>query len=309
VDLYQLETFVTVAREGSITRGSTRLHLSQPAVSAHIKALEDALGLSLFERTARGMSLTRDGQRLLAKAEQTLAAQRELLAEARRGKGDVAGRLHLGAGTSTNDEAVGRLLTVLAERHPGVEVVLRHRTSREVLAGIRDGSLDAGFYNEPDEPEPDLATLDVDAFAIHLVAAPGLVPRAKRPDWKSLAALPWVYPTESACCARTAERLFASHRFRPPRVVSADRQEVTRTLVASGIGVGLLHDGAARDAERRGEVELVVEVETRVRVLFAVPAQRAHDPVLEAAASIMRAKAKDARGTGAAGSPTQRRRR
>ena len=59
MDIYQLRTFVTVARERSITRSSEVLHLSQPAVSAHIKALEDTLGLALFERTPRGKSLTR----------------------------------------------------------------------------------------------------------------------------------------------------------------------------------------------------------------------------------------------------------
>src|SRR5262249_5123871 len=71
---------VDAVDEGSITRARSVLHLSQPAVSAHIKAMEDALGLSLFERTTRGMSLTSDGQRLLAKAEQKLAAHQELMA-------------------------------------------------------------------------------------------------------------------------------------------------------------------------------------------------------------------------------------
>ena len=84
MDIHQLKTFVTVARERSITRSSEVLHLSQPAVSAHIKALEDTLGLALFERTPRGMSLTREGERLLAKAEQTLAAHQGLMDEATR---------------------------------------------------------------------------------------------------------------------------------------------------------------------------------------------------------------------------------
>jgi DNA-binding transcriptional LysR family regulator len=65
MEIHQLKTFVTVAREGSITRASELLYLSQPAVSAHIKAIEDTLGLALFERTPRGMSLTADGARLL----------------------------------------------------------------------------------------------------------------------------------------------------------------------------------------------------------------------------------------------------
>ncbi|MEG1056341.1 MAG: LysR family transcriptional regulator, partial [Janthinobacterium sp.] len=53
MEIHHLKTFATVAREGSITRASERLFLSQPAVSAHVKAMEDYLGLTLFERTAR----------------------------------------------------------------------------------------------------------------------------------------------------------------------------------------------------------------------------------------------------------------
>src|SRR5579859_4676017 len=79
MEIHQLRTFVAVAREGSITRASELLHLSQPAVSAHIKAMEEALGVTLFERTSRGMDLTTDGQRIRAKAEQTLGAHQELM--------------------------------------------------------------------------------------------------------------------------------------------------------------------------------------------------------------------------------------
>lgn len=289
MDLYQLKTFVTVAREGSVTRASEALHLSQPAVSAHVKAMEDTLGLSLFERTPRGMSLTADGRRLLSKAEQTLAAHQELLAEAGRTKGELSGRLRLGAGTNSSHAAVGRLVTALAARHPAVAVELKHKPSQEVLAALRGGAIDAGFYNEPAEPDPDLAVVEVARFTTFVVAAPGLV--THRPlAWEALAALPWIYPTEAACCGHAARSLFAAHRFTPARVVSADRQDITRALVASGLGVGLLHDDTARAAERAGEVEVLYETDTPVRVLFAHLASRAHDPLLAAAASILRAK-------------------
>jgi DNA-binding transcriptional LysR family regulator len=290
MDIYQLRTFVVVARRGSVTRASEVLHLSQPAVSAHIKAMEEGLGLSLFERTPRGMSLTGDGQRLLAKAEQTLAVHQELMDEAGRNKGELTGRLRIGAGTNSNNEAIGRLLTVLSERRPGVEVMLRHGTSQEILAGIRSGSLDAGFYNDPGEPDPDLATLEVSRFSIHVVAAPGLVPASKRADFEALAELPWIYPTASACCGRTAEKLFSAHRFRPKRIVSVDRQDVSRTLIAGGVGVGLLHSDTLRAAQRCKEVELLVETGAVVRILFAYLASREQDPLLTAATSILQAK-------------------
>jgi DNA-binding transcriptional LysR family regulator len=287
MDIHQLKTFVAVAREGSITRASEQLHLSQPAVSAQIKAIEEALGVTLFERTARGMTLTSEGQRILARAEQTLAAHRELMVEATRIKGRVTGRLRLGANSASNDEALGRFLTVLSERFPDVEVALEHGTSGTTLAGIRSGALDAGYYNEAGEPEPDLSTVEVSRFAVHLAAAPGLVASAQPPDWKALAELPWIYPPSSTCCGRAAENLFKAHHIRPKRVISVDRETVTRTMVAGGVGVGLLHADTARDAEARGEVKLLYESTAPVRVLFAFLASREADPLLHAARSIV----------------------
>lgn len=287
MDLHQLKTFVAVARERSITRAAELLHLSQPAVSAHIKAIEDAFDLALFERTPRGMSLTADGQRLLVKAEQILGAHQQLLDEATRIKGRLTGTLRFGAGSNSNHEVIGRLLTTFSERWPDVEVVLKHGTSLEILSGIRNGSLDAGLYNEPGEPDPDLATVEVSDFGIYLAAPPRLAAAPGSLDWRALAAVPWIYPTSSACCGRTAEGLFTTHRMRPKRVISVDRESVTRTLIASGLGVGLLHAHSAKEAQRLGEAELLLESDTVVRVLFARLATRAEDPLLAAASSIV----------------------
>jgi DNA-binding transcriptional LysR family regulator len=102
---------------------------------------------------------------------------------------------------------------------------------------------------------------------------------------------PWIYPTSSACCARTAEGLFKTHHIRPKRILSVDREDVTRTLIAGGIGVGLLHADTAKKAQVRGEVELLFECQTLVRILFAQLVTRAQDPVLAAATSIVRAGA------------------
>jgi DNA-binding transcriptional LysR family regulator len=280
MEIHQLKTFVAVAREGSITRASESLYLSQPAVSAHIKAIEETLGLSLFERTSRGMSLTADGQRLLAKAEQTLLAHRELLEEATRLKGRVTGKVRLGTASNSSTEALGRLLTALSERCPEVEVALQHGTSVELLNGLRSGSLDAGFYNEAGETDSDLTTIEVARFGIYLVAPPGLVASSRPLDWPALAQLPWICPTSNTCCGQAAENLFKLHQIRPQRIINIDRESVTLTLIAGGVGLGLLHAKTADEARARGEVELVCEAQPSVRVLFAHLAARAQDPLL-----------------------------
>lgn len=289
MDLHQLRTFVAVARERSITRASEVLHLSQPAVSAHVKAIEDALGLTLFDRTARGMSLTHDGERLLVKAERTLEAHRELMGEATRIKGQVSGKLRLGAGSNSDNEAIGALLTTLSELHPDVEVVLEHGRSVDVVAGIRGGRLDAGFYNQATEPEPGFDVIDMSHFGIWLAAPPG-VATAGALDWSALEALPWIYPPASACCGRAAEGVFEANRIRPRRILSVDREDVTRSLIAGGIGVGLLHEPTAKSARDRGEVELLLETPARARVVFAHLASRADDPLVSAAGAIIRAR-------------------
>lgn len=284
MDIHQLKTFAAVAKEGTITRAAERVHLSQPAVSAHIKALEDALGLTLFDRTPKGMTLTRDGERLLEKAERALAAHQALVDEAARIKGKLSGRLRLAAGSNSNHAAVGRLVTAFAERWPEVDVGLEHGTTLEILERLRAGTLDAGFCNLGSPPAADVTAIELGRFTIHVAAPAGHGPL----DWKALESQTWIYPTVSSCCADTAKRLFAAHGFEPQRIVSVDRGDLTRTLIAAGVGVGLLHDDVARDAKQRGEVELLYECPEPVSVVFAYLKARAGEPLLTAAAAALR---------------------
>lgn len=287
MDLYHLRTFAAVAREGTITRAAEVVHLSQPAVSAHIKEMEEALGLTLFARTSRGMALTVEGKRLLARAEETLAAHRALLEEAARSKTDLRGKLRLGAGSNSDQAAIGRLITTLSERFPAVEVTLRHARSAEILAGLRSDVFDAGFYNEGAEPARDLETIEVSRFRVFLVGAKGTTL-----DWNALARAPWIFPPAAACCGRAAEAFFDARGIRPSRIISVDTQMMIRTLVGSGLGVGLLHEDAAEEASRAGELELLTEATAPVRVLFAHLAGRAQDPILSAAAGILRGRSR-----------------
>lgn len=288
MEIYQLRTFVTVVREGSITRASELLFLSQPAVSAHIKAMEDELGLVLFERTSRGMSPTGHGIKLLAKAEQMLALHREFLDEARRIKGGVSGKIRVGSNRSTSALVMGKLLTRLAETAPDLEVALEYGSSAEILRSLRSGALDAGFYTDDGNQNPELETIEVDRIDIFLAAPRDWSNDPARPDWQRLARTPWICPASNTCCGRAAEALFERNGFRPEKLVSVDQETVTRTLIAGGVGVGLLHADTARETEAKGEVQLLGGAQYQVRVLFAYLCRRAQEPLVQAVSAAVR---------------------
>ena len=282
MDILHLKTFACVAREGSITRAAERLFLSQPAVSAHIKGMEDELGLALFDRTARGMRLTSHGQRILAMVEHTIASHRALIDEAAMLKGRLAGRLRIGVGGQSDTALIGRLLRRFAEHHPEVEVSLEYGSSSATLAAIRSGALDAGFYNEARTPGGDLATREMARFSIYLAAPAGMVDPGAPLDWAALGELPWIFAPASLCCGSAAEQLFQAHQFRPRRIISIDRESVMRPMLAQRLGIGLLHGDTALEAQRQGEVDLLCVAHPAVSQLFAHLASRAHEPLFGA---------------------------
>ncbi|KZK84167.1 HTH-type transcriptional regulator CysL [Pseudovibrio sp. W64] len=287
MDIHQLKTFVTVAREGSITKASELLFRSQPAVSAHIKNMEETLGLTLFQRTPRGMAVTPDGQRLLTEAHQLLDRHQKFLEEASRLRGSLAGSLTLGAGRNSSTGVVSNLLAAMSQEFPEVEVELQHRPSVKVLEGIRNGSLDAGFYTETGEDDAGLSTLEISNFCVYLAAPADLVPVAAEVNWKALESVPWIYPSGDSCCGRVARDLLDTHGIRPKRVINVDDEGVTRALIASGVGIGLVHANSTNPQENQGDIVLLSQVQKSARVLFAHLSCRKEDPVIAAVRSIL----------------------
>lgn len=283
MDIYQIRTFLAVAREGSITRAAEHLYLSQPAISAHIKSLEEELELVLFERTPRGMSLTPAGVQLFAKAEQLMSVHHELLDDARRIKGTFRGTLRLGLAGATRPQWLGQLLARLSTSHPALEINLQYATSVEVLQGLRSGMLDAGILADAGVDGPELARIELYRFGIFLAAAPGMVANAKQPVWSELAALPWVCPGPSTCCGLAAEHVFHTYGFRPGRIFGTDHESTSRALISGGVGIGFLHEATVRQAEANGEVEILGSgPQQTASMVFAWLAHRSAEPLLNA---------------------------
>ena len=172
MDASDLRIFEAVARLGGMNRAAAALNTVQSNVTARIRALEEQLGVQLFRRTSRGVSLTAAGERLLPYS----VKMARLLDEARRAAQDDGmprGQLTVGSLETTAALRLTPLLAAFIARYPDVDLVLRTGTSCElvehVLEGRVEGALVCGPVNHPDLTRETIYTEE-----LVLLAAPGV---------------------------------------------------------------------------------------------------------------------------------------
>ena len=144
LDLHRLAVFYTVVNEGTLSKAGDSLYMSQPAISAHIKALEQQLGISLFYRVGRRSVVNKAGEVLYRKAEQLFSVADELKAEMDDMRGMSIGRLNLGASVDWQYSLPG-YLDRFKQAHPGVEISMNVYPTERVERMVLDRTLDLGF--------------------------------------------------------------------------------------------------------------------------------------------------------------------
>ncbi len=287
MELYQLRSFVAVAEAGHLTRAAEKLHVSQPAVSAQIKALEDELELTLFERTSSGMVLTSAGERLLADAEKVLAAAQVMRNEAKALKGEVAGKVRVGTMSDPGFIRVGEFLNTTVERFPLLQVELHHEITGAAFAKVRDGELDASFYyGELDHPAVD--GLRLRGMTYRVAAPAAWSGRVVDADWSEIAQQPWIITPSISTHHKLVHALFDKHGIEPTKVVEADQESVIANLVVSGVGLSLIREELALEKEAAGEICVWRDVRLEATLWFIYLIARRDDPVIRALLGVLR---------------------
>lgn len=288
MELYQLRTFAAVAEEGSLTRAAARLYASQPAVSAHIKSLEEALGLALFNRTPRGMVLTEAGALLLERAQRILAEAEDMVAVAKGLAGELSGDLRVGLNTDSEFLRVTELIELLSEIHPGLKLHFVQTSTEGILRDVRGRRLDGGFifYGSPFD---DLATDVLAKSRLNVVAPAHWAERVEGLSAEELLKLPWIWPATHCpfrnILAENAE-LFATD---PENRIEVDSEDIIRQLVSAGKGLSVMREDEAESAAAAGKVIICLEDrDFTTNILFTYLKTRAQDPAVAALAEAVR---------------------
>ena len=251
MDLTQLRSFVTVAAEGHVTHAAEKLHLSQPTISSHIRALEDELGVKLFERRARGVALTRSGKLLLEDAHKVLAASLHLRDHARALSGSVDARVRIGTILDAHHLRLGDVISEMRERYKLIQVELQLAVSGVGIEKVLDGELDVAFVlGEPRDPLLRVLPLEKQHYVV-------VIPHTwegQIKTWQDLAARPWALTPPKGRINQMAHEMLRARSLAPASVVIADQESLLRDLVASGVGASFLREDLACDAVNAGEM-------------------------------------------------------
>ncbi len=285
MDLTQLRAFITVAREGNLTRAAERLHLTQPAVSLQIKALQQHLKLVLFARTPAGMTLTAAGAKLLPLAERVMASSRELQQAAHSLNSTLSGKLAIGTILDPEFTRLGAFLKKLVEGYPQVSTELQHGMSGWVQQQIRHDELDVGYYLG--DPLPQMHAMPLRSFTYQVLAPAGWEKRVAGKGWSQLARLPWIWSPPESVHHRLLSAVFAEHDAEPPRVALVDQEASMLDLVKSGVGLSLVRDSIAlRESQAHGLV-MADSVSLTTLLSFICLANRKTDPAIATAFQLM----------------------
>lgn len=239
VELRQLEIFEAVAEAESFTAAAERLGYVQSSVSANILALERELGVPLFDRLGRRVRLTDAGLKLLPYARQ----MRQVVRAAKSAATDdtPGGRLAVGACESPGTYRLPRLLALMRERYPAIDMhVSVPLTGEERRAALRSGQIDVAMaLDEQDDPD-EFEVWELRREPIHLIFPPNH-PLAQKPEWppSEWATYPYL-ATESGGYRARFEAYLARNGVTKAPVIELGSVELIKQCVMAGLGYGVL---------------------------------------------------------------------
>ncbi|MBV61820.1 MAG: LysR family transcriptional regulator [Nevskiales bacterium] len=237
MDRTQLQAFVSIVEQGSISAAAGHLHLTQSAVSKRLQTLESQLGDGLLDRIGRGVQLTDAGQRLLPIARRILADMELARQAVQHSPGQVRGALNLATSHHLGLYRLPDVLSRFSRQYPAVDLNLEFMDSEEGCAAVESGRLELAVVTLPRTPSSRLITHRIWDDPLALCAAPDH-PLQQQPaiDVEQLARHPAILPDRRTFTHRLIAEALAAVGAEPEVRMSTNYLETIKMLVSIGLG-------------------------------------------------------------------------
>jgi DNA-binding transcriptional LysR family regulator len=243
-DLRQIRAFVTVAQLGSFTRAASLLNLSQPALTVQIRNLEEALGVRLFDRNTRTVSLTRMGRELVPAFQRILRDFDTVVAEAR----DVAAQRHgivrLAALPSFAAGVLPEIIAQFRQANPKISFVIHDVIASGVIAHVREEQVDLGLTGGR-LVDPEFELLHTTQDHMHVVYPVGhSFGDMEKVDVEALAHHPLILMHPATSVRAVVDAAFLAAGRLPVIAAEATYMSTAVGLVRAGLGAAILPGSA-----------------------------------------------------------------
>jgi LysR family pca operon transcriptional activator len=280
MDLIQLKRFLVAAEAGNLRRAATLLHVSQPALTQSIKSLETILGVELFERSARGVTLTPSGRALVPRARMMLNERERISRDLEELRNENAARIAVGVGPYFSRQLFPAALLRTLDTHPRAKVQVVEAHTTQLVRMLQEGGIELAFcVRNPvidDDRSLEFEALYTERYSIMARVGHPLFRRRRITD-RDVAAHSWVVH-DSQATATYLGRHFERLGIDPPQwsitslslplmvalLIKSDllallpedfvRPEVAASRLRRVTGHGIRVDGAAGILTRRDAV-------------------------------------------------------
>ena len=257
---FRLKVFRTVAAEASFRRAAEHLHLSQPAVSQQIRALEEELGVSLFDRGDGRVRLTDAGATLLTYARKVARLAEEAQAALDETRGEVAGDLRIGASLTITQYVLPRMLGAFLRHHSRIRFSVKSANTQTIIAALAAGQIDLGLIEGPVSSREVYRQPFLQDRLVLIVGRRYPWPHQTPVSLRALVDLPFIM-RERGSGSRHVVELALRHaglRWKDLRIaMELDSIVAIVSAVEEGLGAAFVSEWAIRKEVRLGTVRVV----------------------------------------------------
>lgn len=276
LNYHHLLYFWTVAREGSIARACEVLHLTQPAVSAQIRTLEQSLGEPLFERRGRTLVLTDTGRVVYRYAEEIFTLGQELQQTLAGRPANRPARVVVGVVDAMPKLLAYRLLEPVLRAEEPMRMILREGPMDRLLAELAVHAIDVVLSEAPASP-----TVRVKAFShllgecgVAIFATPALAASYRRRFPASLDGAPFLFPLEGTTLRRSLDDRFTELGVRPEPVAEVEDSALLKVFGQAGVGLFAAPTAVEQELRRQYGVRVVGRFEMIRERYYAISVER-----------------------------------
>ena len=258
MELYTIRYVLAIAEYGNFSKAAQACFVGQPALSQQVSRLEQELGVTLFDRTPRGVVLTPAGREFVARGRKLVQDAETLTSEMGLFAGGQRGTLNLGIISSLQCIGFGSMLSAFSRDYPEISVNIREEGSYQLITMLEDREIDAAFLNLPPSGIPGWAEyriLGTDSFSLAMPASHPLAGKSSIP-LASLKDESFIFHNTGQVAYELCMNACRKAGFTPRIVCRTSSPTTTFYMVQGGLGIAILPSEEFRSRTIEGVTEV-----------------------------------------------------